>query len=60
MITEPASRLLLLAIEAVQREAALRISAMVDAAAIQEGRLPGEWQLDLTQKAWIKKEKENA
>ena len=56
MTTEPASKLLLLAIEAAQREAAMRVSAMVDASAIQEGRSAEEWQFAFDLKMWIKKE----
>lgn len=53
MTTEPASRLLLLALEAVQREAALRVQAMVEASAAEENRSPGEWSFDFGGKQWV-------
>ena len=56
MIPDPASRLLLLGLEAIQREAALRVQAMVEASATEDNRLPGEWQLDFANKQWVKLE----
>lgn len=56
MIKEPASRLLLLALEAAQREAALRVQAMIEASAEQEGRDPSTWSFAFDLKQWVKRE----
>lgn len=56
MKTEPASRLLILALEAAQREAALRVQAMVEASAVEENRSPGDWSFAFDLKQWVKKE----
>lgn len=55
MLTEPASRLLLLAMDAIQREATMHINALVTASAESEHRLVTEWQFDFGTKHWVQK-----